>query len=151
MGLGCLTPRQTGWLNVGSIARVFRRDSPPTRSRRSTGSGRESSSMLTSVEGKAVQGFSGFYNWTWDVCSLWKQTNDWSQHPSTFTNGPGQPLRRFSWTVTSKYPSCNIIWLWLHTSNPEFWYGSAKNCSWWSIMGSPVLAATWLSKPAGVW
>jgi hypothetical protein len=38
------------------IARVFRRDSPPTRSRRSTGSGEESSSMLTSVEGNAVQG-----------------------------------------------------------------------------------------------
>jgi hypothetical protein len=36
-------------------ARVFRRDSPPTRSR-STGSGGESSSMLTSVEGNAVQG-----------------------------------------------------------------------------------------------
>jgi hypothetical protein len=31
-------------------ARVFRRDSPPTRSRRTTGSGGESSSMLTSVE-----------------------------------------------------------------------------------------------------
>jgi hypothetical protein len=31
-------------------ARVFRRDSPPMRSRRSTGNGRESSSMLTSVE-----------------------------------------------------------------------------------------------------
>jgi hypothetical protein len=30
--------------------------SPPTRSRRSTGSGGESSSMLTSVEGNAVQG-----------------------------------------------------------------------------------------------
>jgi hypothetical protein len=40
------------------MARVFRRDSPPTRSRRSTGSGGESSSMLTSVEGKAVQAFS---------------------------------------------------------------------------------------------
>jgi hypothetical protein len=36
--------------------RVFRRDSPPTRSRRSTGGGGESSSMLTSVEGNAVQG-----------------------------------------------------------------------------------------------
>jgi hypothetical protein len=42
--------------------RVFRRDSPPTRSRRSTGSGGESSSMLTSVERNAVQAFSGFYN-----------------------------------------------------------------------------------------
>jgi hypothetical protein len=41
---------------------VFRPDSPPTRSRRSTGSGGESSSMLTSVEGNAVQAFSGFYN-----------------------------------------------------------------------------------------
>jgi hypothetical protein len=39
-----------------SIARVFRRDSPPTRSRGSTGSGGESSNMLTSVEGNAVQG-----------------------------------------------------------------------------------------------
>jgi hypothetical protein len=43
-------------------ARVFRRDSPPTRSRRNTGSGGERSSMLTSVEGNAVQAFSGFYN-----------------------------------------------------------------------------------------
>jgi hypothetical protein len=41
-----------------SIARVFRRDSHPTRSRRSTGSGGESSSMLTSAEGNAVQAFS---------------------------------------------------------------------------------------------
>jgi hypothetical protein len=40
------------------IARVFRRDSPPMRSRRSEGSGGESSSMLTSVEGNAVQAFS---------------------------------------------------------------------------------------------
>jgi hypothetical protein len=39
-------------------ARVFRRDSPPTRSRRSEGSGGESSSMLTSVEGNRVQAFS---------------------------------------------------------------------------------------------
>jgi hypothetical protein len=39
-----------------SKARVFRRDSPPTRSRRSEGSGGESFSMLTSVEGNAVQG-----------------------------------------------------------------------------------------------
>jgi hypothetical protein len=37
-------------------ARVFRRDSPPTRSRTSTGSGGASSSMLTSVEGSVVQG-----------------------------------------------------------------------------------------------
>jgi hypothetical protein len=36
-------------------AQVFRRDSPPMWSR-STGSGGESSSMLTSVEGNAVQG-----------------------------------------------------------------------------------------------
>jgi hypothetical protein len=43
---------------VVSIARVFRRDSPPTRCRRSEGSGGESSSMLTSVEGNAVQAFS---------------------------------------------------------------------------------------------
>jgi hypothetical protein len=41
---------------ITCIARVFRRDSPPTRSRRSEGSGGESSSMLTSVEGNAVQG-----------------------------------------------------------------------------------------------
>jgi hypothetical protein len=40
-----------------SKARVFRCDSPPTRSRRSTGSGVESSNMLTSVEGDAVQAF----------------------------------------------------------------------------------------------
>jgi hypothetical protein len=38
------------------IARVLRADSPPTRGRRSIGSGGESSSMLTSVEGNAVQG-----------------------------------------------------------------------------------------------
>jgi hypothetical protein len=37
-------------------ARVFRRDSPPTRSRRSTGNGGESSSMLISVEENSVQG-----------------------------------------------------------------------------------------------
>jgi hypothetical protein len=37
-------------------APVFRRHSPPTRSRRSTGRGRESSNMLTSVEGNATQG-----------------------------------------------------------------------------------------------
>jgi hypothetical protein len=42
----------------GSKARVFGRDSPPTRSRRSAGSGGESSSMLTSVEGNTVQAFS---------------------------------------------------------------------------------------------
>jgi hypothetical protein len=41
---------------IAGIARVFRRDSPPTWSRRSEGSGGESSSMLTSVEGNAVQG-----------------------------------------------------------------------------------------------
>jgi hypothetical protein len=39
-------------------AQVFRRDSSPTRSRRSTGSGGESSIMLTRVEGNAVQAFS---------------------------------------------------------------------------------------------
>jgi hypothetical protein len=45
--------------NGTSIARVFRRDSHPTRSRRSEGSGGgESSSMLTNVEGNAVQAFS---------------------------------------------------------------------------------------------
>jgi hypothetical protein len=138
-------------------ARVFRRDSPPMRCRRSTGSGGESSSMLTSVGGKCSTRKNGFiteletsartksklmtnlntpqhsrmdlanhcaaspglsllythldvtvlwrgvgevwavvgrvaacwqvwrgmqykekcfYNWTWDVCSHWKQTND---------------------------------------------------------------------------
>jgi hypothetical protein len=36
---------------------VFSPDSPSTRSRRSIGSGGESSSMLTSVEGNAVQAF----------------------------------------------------------------------------------------------
>jgi hypothetical protein len=41
-----------------STPRVFRRDSPPTRSRRSIVSGGESSSMLTSIEGNAVQTFS---------------------------------------------------------------------------------------------
>jgi hypothetical protein len=45
-----------------SKARVFRRDSPPMRSRGSRGSGGQGSSMLTSVEGNAVQAFSGFYN-----------------------------------------------------------------------------------------
>jgi hypothetical protein len=48
--------------SVGIKSRVFRRDSPPTRSRRSTGSGGESPSMLTIVEGNSVQAFSGFYN-----------------------------------------------------------------------------------------
>jgi hypothetical protein len=38
------------------IAQVLRADSPPTRGRRSIGSGGESSSILTSVEGNAVQG-----------------------------------------------------------------------------------------------
>jgi hypothetical protein len=36
---------------------VFSPDSPAMQSRGSTGSGRESSSMLTSVEGNAVQAF----------------------------------------------------------------------------------------------
>jgi hypothetical protein len=36
---------------------VFSPDSPATRSRRSIGSGGESSSMLTRVEGNAVQAF----------------------------------------------------------------------------------------------
>jgi hypothetical protein len=40
-----------------NIARVFSRDSPPTRGRRSEGSGGESSRMLTSVEENAVQAF----------------------------------------------------------------------------------------------
>jgi hypothetical protein len=38
-----------------------------------------------------------------DVCTHWKQTNDLSQHPSTFRNGLGEPLRSFSWTVSYKY------------------------------------------------
>jgi hypothetical protein len=38
--------------------RVFRPDSPTTRSRRSNGSGGESASMLKSMEGNAVQAFS---------------------------------------------------------------------------------------------
>jgi hypothetical protein len=37
-------------INYTATARVFRRDSPPTRSRRNTGSGGKSSSMLTKVE-----------------------------------------------------------------------------------------------------
>jgi hypothetical protein len=41
---------------IPSTIIVFSPDSP-TRSRRSIGSGRESSSMLTSVEGNAVQAF----------------------------------------------------------------------------------------------
>jgi hypothetical protein len=88
-----------------ATAQVFRRDSPLTQSRRNTGSGGERSSMLTRVEYKEEC----FYNWTWDVCSHWKQMNYLSQHPSTFTNGPGQPLRSSSWTVTSKYPSCTVL------------------------------------------
>jgi hypothetical protein len=43
-------------LNDVCITQVFRRDSPPTRSRRSTGSGGERSSMLTRMEGNTVQG-----------------------------------------------------------------------------------------------
>jgi hypothetical protein len=41
-----------------STALVFRPDSPPTRSRRSIDSGGDSSSMLTSMEGNALQAFS---------------------------------------------------------------------------------------------
>jgi hypothetical protein len=44
-----------------------------------------------------------------DVCSHWKQTNDLSQHPSTFRNGLGEPLRSFSWTVSSKYNNYRSI------------------------------------------
>jgi hypothetical protein len=43
-------------LCAGTII-VFSLDSPATRSRGSIGSGGESSSMLTSVEGNAVQAF----------------------------------------------------------------------------------------------
>jgi hypothetical protein len=59
---------------LASIVRVFRCDSPPMRSRRSTGSGGDSFSMLTSVEGNAVQAFwnewlittpLNFHEWTW--------------------------------------------------------------------------------------
>jgi hypothetical protein len=85
-GLGPMqaTPFQSAtwsWETVSSscTARVFRRDSPPTRSRGSTGSGGESSSMLTSVEENAVQAFSlkanewllttslNFHEWTWST------------------------------------------------------------------------------------
>jgi hypothetical protein len=58
---------------------VFSPDSPATRSRRNIGSGGESSSMLTSVVGNAVQAFCTRKNaskWNWDICSHWKQTND---------------------------------------------------------------------------
>jgi hypothetical protein len=44
-----------------------------------------------------------------DVCSHWKQTNDLSQHPSTFRNGLGEPMRSFSWTVSSKYYNYMIM------------------------------------------
>jgi hypothetical protein len=50
------TPHSKGCETNDGIARVFRRDSPPTRSRRSECSGGECSSM-TSVEGNAVQTF----------------------------------------------------------------------------------------------
>jgi hypothetical protein len=56
ISFSCMSYVET--VEVSCIARVLRRDSPPTRSRRSTGSGGESSSMLTSVEGNAVQAFS---------------------------------------------------------------------------------------------
>jgi hypothetical protein len=52
------SPEMKGIGTLIHKARVFRRDSPPTRSRRSMGSGGESSSMLKSVEGNAVQAFS---------------------------------------------------------------------------------------------
>jgi hypothetical protein len=42
---------------VGRTIIVFSPDSPATRSRRSIVNGGESSSMLTSVEGNAVQAF----------------------------------------------------------------------------------------------
>jgi hypothetical protein len=84
---------------VLSIAQVFRRDSPPTRSR-SEGSGGESSSMLTSAEGNAVQG--RMLLWLKLRRLLALKANEWL----IFTNGPGQPLCSFSWTVTCKYPSC---------------------------------------------
>jgi hypothetical protein len=45
-----------GLFSAWSIARVFRRDSPPTRNRRNERGGGESCSMLTSEEGNAVQG-----------------------------------------------------------------------------------------------
>jgi hypothetical protein len=66
-GTGFSFPRLLGL--TGIIARVFRRDGPPTRSRRSTGSGGESSRMLTSVEGNAVQGR------MLNICSLVRQCN----------------------------------------------------------------------------
>jgi hypothetical protein len=45
------------WLVVKGTIIVFSPDSPATRRRRSIGSGGDSSSMLTSVEGNAVQAF----------------------------------------------------------------------------------------------
>jgi hypothetical protein len=54
--LDLLTPyTQLG--TTGNTIIVFSPDSPATRSRGSIGSGGESSSMLTSVEGNAVQAF----------------------------------------------------------------------------------------------
>jgi hypothetical protein len=57
---GALSDERTQWSELrrtcNHTARVLRADSPPTRDRRSIGSGGESSSMLTSVEGNAVQG-----------------------------------------------------------------------------------------------
>jgi hypothetical protein len=56
----CLTNqavRHEGVRGSGSTIIVFSPDSPATLSRRSIGSGGESSNMLTSVEGNAVQAF----------------------------------------------------------------------------------------------
>jgi hypothetical protein len=53
---GVQSPAGTRHFSLPRIARVLRADSPPTRGRRSIGSGGESSSMLRSVEGNAVQG-----------------------------------------------------------------------------------------------
>jgi hypothetical protein len=61
-----------------------------------------------------------------DVCSHWKQTNDLSQHPSTLGNGLGEPLRSFSWTVSSKYYNYTVTlvypWNFAHTL-PKSWRG----------------------------
>jgi hypothetical protein len=83
---------------------VFRRDSPPTRSRRSTGSGGGELQRADKCEGECSTRKNAFIN---EVGTSARSES--KQHPSTFTNGPGQPLRSFSWTVASKYPSCTAF------------------------------------------
>jgi hypothetical protein len=69
--------------------------------------------MLTRVEGNAVQ-----------ATELETSARTESKYPSTFTNGPDQPLRSFSWTVTSKYSSCNLLRL--RTEATEFFFLNVK-------------------------